>query len=90
MSADVIGIRAARNGGNTPPATPIRTASPIPTTSDVPLIRKANPISAKLVPMAAEVMPSAGRTGADHHLDCGRSSHVRHPHPFDASPHALG
>jgi hypothetical protein len=61
LSADVIGIRAARNAGNTPPATPIRTASTIPTTSDVPLIRKANPISAKFVPMAAEVMPSAGR-----------------------------
>jgi hypothetical protein len=61
LSADVIGIRAARNAGNTPPATPISTASTIPTTSAVPLIRKANPISAKFVPMAAAVMPSAGR-----------------------------
>ena len=43
--ADMIGIRAAWNAGNTPPATPIRTASPIPTTSAVPLIQKANAIS---------------------------------------------
>jgi len=42
------------------PATPIRTASTIPT-SDAPLIRKANPISPKFVLVAAEVMPSAGR-----------------------------
>jgi hypothetical protein len=46
-------MRDARNAGNTPPATPIRTASAIPTASEVPLIRKANPISPKFVPTAS-------------------------------------
>ena len=56
----MIGIRAARKAGNTPPATPIRTASAIPATSEVPLMRKAKATSAKFAPPAAEVMPLAG------------------------------
>src|SRR5262249_23355331 len=61
LSADAIGIRAARSAGKAPPAMPIRTASTIPTASDVPLIRKANATSEKFAPPAAEVMPLAGR-----------------------------
>ncbi len=61
---------------HTPPATPISTASTIPTTSAAPLIRKAKPISAKFVPMAAAVMPSAGRASRHPSAPPTRASNV--------------